>query len=162
MKHQLLWDYLNWLGSSQTAYAELSAGPLGCTDSGGIQVMYHFVIDTAVHISAFREGIKRGSQVLHSDAWRGDLRRWAWVERRGVRNGSKEKLFLYNDIPAMAQAAQRGCAISVLWGFQVSSGSSPGQPGLTLELPLLWGGGWTRNLLRSLPAWVILILWGQM
>lgn len=39
----------------------------------------------------------------------------------------------------------RDCAISVLGDSKNLTGDSPGKPGLTLRLPLLWAGGGTRG-----------------
>lgn len=40
--------------------------------------------------------------------------------------------------------------------FKNPPGQSPEQPSLPPRLMLLWAGGWTEDLLRSLPAWIIL------
>lgn len=50
------------------------------------------------------------------------------------------------------QAAPGGYAGSTLAGILKVTGQCPEQPGMILELTLLCGGGWTRNLLRCLPV----------
>lgn len=51
-----------------------------------------------------------------------------------------------------SQAAPGGCAGSILGDFLERTGQCPERFGLILELTLLWAGGWTRNLPRSLPT----------
>jgi len=49
----------------------------------------------------------------------------------------KEKLLHPEDSQAMEQAAQRGCAGSVIAGFQDPAGHNPERPHLTSDLRLL-------------------------
>lgn len=51
---------------------------------------------------------------------------------------------------------------SVLGGFQDLPGESSEQPGLIPELALLWAEGWTGELPRSLPAWIILLSYEEL
>lgn len=44
----------------------------------------------------------------------------------------------------------------ILGGFEGLKGNRHETSGLTLELTMLWTGGWTRSLLKCLPTWVIL------
>lgn len=63
----------------------------------------------------------------------------------------------------MGQVAQRGCVVPVLGGFQDPSDTALSNLP-THELTLLWAGGWaedlaSRDLARSLPTCVIILLW---
>lgn len=55
--------------------------------------------------------------------------------------------------------AQRGYGISILGGFQNWVRQGFWQPGLNSLLVLFCVGGWTRDLLVSLPTWMILWSW---
>jgi len=52
--------------------------------------------------------------------------------------------------------AQRACAVFILGGFPNSTRSTLEQPGLTSELTMVWAEGCSRDLLMSLPTWIIL------
>lgn len=62
-------------------------------------------------------------------------RQRALTETREGQPRYKEKPFPHEDSWAAAHGAQRGCAVSVLGGFQPQLGEalSPKQPGLTSE-----------------------------
>lgn len=51
------------------------------------------------------------------------------------------------------RGAQRGCGISDFGSFQDSDVQNAEQPGLIPSLSQLCEEGWTRDLLRSSPAW---------
>lgn len=55
----------------------------------------------------------------------------------------------------MSHAAQRGCVASILRGSKDLTGCSPKQSGLTSKSTLLWAGGWTTDLLKSLLFWIL-------
>ena len=57
-----------------------------------------------------------------------------------------------------APTPERLCTLHP-WSFQDLTGQSPEQPGLVSGLMLCWVEGWTRDVLRSPPTW--LILWFQ-
>ena len=44
----------------------------------------------------------------------------------------------------------------IFGSFKGLNGYSHERSDLTLELTMLWAGGWTRSLLRCLPIWIIL------
>lgn len=55
--------------------------------------------------------------------------------------------------PEVKQVVQEGCAVSTLGGL---SRKSPEQLSLISYLMMLWTRAWTRDLLMSLPIWIIL------
>lgn len=57
-------------------------------------------------------------QAFHSGEWWEPEKRQAQIETREVPTGKKEKLFRGQESPALEQAAQTGCAVSILRGFQ--------------------------------------------
>lgn len=73
-----------------------------------------------------------------------------------IQNGCKEKLFHPEDSQAVREAAQRGCTTFILQVLQDRTGQSSEKPGLTSRLTPVWAAGWTGDLWRSLPTWVIL------
>lgn len=70
-----------------------------------------------------------------------------------------KKHFHDEDSPALEQAAQCSCTVSVLADFQYLRGQSPERPGLRSWLTLLRAGGWTRDCPRALPA--SFLLWSS-
>jgi len=56
-----------------------------------------------------------------------------------IQTGFKEKLLQHDYHQEVEEVAQRGCAVSVLGGFQVLTGNWQNleQPGLTSELTIL-------------------------
>lgn len=71
--------------------------------------------------------------------------------KQEVPAGYKETIH-HEDSQALDQAAQQGCAVSVLGGFQDPTGQSLEQPGLTPEEAF---PAWSMGLQRSLPAQVV-------
>lgn len=76
------------------------------------------------------------------------------LKKRDIQTGYKENLCSHEDREALEQAAWQGQTISILEAFQAPTGYSPEQASLTSESTLLWAGGWARDLLRPLPAWI--------
>lgn len=93
---------------------------------------------------------------MYGKARKGSERRWIQIETRDVQAGYKGKLSHDEDSPGVGQASQRGCVVSIPGVFQDLTERSPKQPGLISELALLCMGGWTGDLLSSLPAGTIL------
>lgn len=82
--------------------------------------------------------------------------------KQRFRLGKRKKLFPHEDSQAVAQVVQRGCAVSMLI-FKDPRFSRPNwvKPWATwsyLTADPAVRRAWTRGLLNSLPAWIILLL----
>jgi len=66
-------------------------------------------------------------------------------QRKGISPGKYHKLYINSATSQIKRMI-----------FQGKEGQSPEQPSLTSKLTLLWAVDWTRDLLRSLPTWIIL------
>lgn len=73
--------------------------------------------------------------------WDGRVRNNGHKSHRFMGSVMRGETFLHEDSQAVEQAAQTGCAICNLGGFQDLTGQGPEQPGLTSDLALLWAGG---------------------
>lgn len=112
--------------------------------------------DLAIHT---RRLSRRQSQALHSGAWwvRQERTERTWKEsfRQGIRT-------VFVAIRTVKQWSSLWCcAVSVLGVSQDSTWPHLEQPGLTSGLALLWARDWSRDLLRSLPAWIALSFWAR-
>lgn len=84
---------------------------------------------------------------------RSTVGKWELESETGkVIAGSKEKNVPLWGWLSIGTGAQRNYGISILQGFQNSTGQSPEQPYLNVVLTLFWARCWTGHLLRFLAA----------
>lgn len=94
---------------------------------------------------------------LSGAVWQEDKRWWCYLKQKRFRWGVRKKILSTSTVGKWV--TKRDCAFSICGSSQDPAGSSLRKPGLSSEPTLLWAGGWIKDILRSLPAWIFLWPW---